>query len=157
MYTMHRHSCPSKTARPGEPAVPFVTCPIHAAVSVLGKKWTLLILRDIALRNVTRFNRIRRALPGLTPRVLTLRLQELEESGFIRARVIKESPRVVEWELTEKGNDTIPILMEFLAFGAKWHAQEVFADHRPRTVDDLYPTAAQAGRSRAGGESAAEG
>lgn len=156
MYTMRRHSRPSKTSRPGEPAVPFVTCPIHAAVGVLGKKWTLLILRDIALRNVTRFNRIRRSLPGLTPRVLTLRLQELEESGFIRARVIKESPRVVEWELTEKGNDTIPILMEFLAFGTKWHAQEVFADHCPRTMDELYPAASRAGRSRAG-ESAAEG
>jgi len=142
MYTMHRNSCPSTPIPPGEPAVPFVTCPIHAAVSVLGKKWTLLILRDISLRHITRFNQIRRSLPGLTPRVLTLRLQELEESGFIRAQVIKESPRVVEWELTEKGKDTIPILMGFLAFGAKWSANEVFADHRPRTLDDLYPAAA---------------
>jgi DNA-binding HxlR family transcriptional regulator len=138
---MYRNPCPSTRARPGEPAVPFVTCPIHAAVNVLGKKWTLLILRDIALRNITRFNQIRRSLPGLTPRVLTLRLQELEEGGFIRARIIKESPRIVEWALTEKGNDTIPILMGFLAFGAKWNAKEVFADHRPRTIEELYPPA----------------
>lgn len=141
MYTMHRNFSPPSAVRPGEPAVPFVTCPIHAAVSVLGKKWTILILRDIALRKITRFNQIRRSLPGLTPRILTLRLQELEEGGFIQARVIKESPRVVEWELTGKGNDTIPILMEFLAFGAKWNADEVFSDHRPRTIKELYPQA----------------
>jgi len=156
MYTMHRNHCPPMVSRPGEPAVPFVTCPIHAAVGVLGKKWTLLILRDIALRKITRFNQIRRSLPGLTPRVLTLRLQELEEDGFIRARVIKESPRVVEWELTEKGNDTVPILMGFLAFGAKWNAGEVFADHRPRTLEELYPSTVPPGRPKAG-ESPAEG
>jgi DNA-binding HxlR family transcriptional regulator len=140
MYTMHRNHCPTPASQQREPTVPFVTCPIHAAVNVLGKKWTLLILRDIAMRNITRFNQIRRSLPGLTPRVLTLRLQELDEGGFIRARVIKESPRVVEWELTDKGNDTIPILMGFLAFGAKWNAGEVFADHRPRTIGELYPS-----------------
>jgi DNA-binding HxlR family transcriptional regulator len=141
MYTMHRNPCPSTPARSGEPAVPFVCCPIHAAIGVLGKKWTLLILRDIALKKITRFNQIRRSLPGLTPRVLTLRLEELEEDGFIRARVIKKSPRVVEWELTEKGNDTVPLLMGFLAFGAKWYAGQVFADHRPRTLEELYPSA----------------
>lgn len=67
MYTMHRNPCPSTPARSGEPAVPFVCCPIHAAIGVLGKKWTLLILRDIALKKITRFNQIRRSLPGLTP------------------------------------------------------------------------------------------
>jgi DNA-binding HxlR family transcriptional regulator len=153
---MHRNHCQLKISGPGEPTVPFVTCPIHAAVGVLGKKWTLLILRDIALKKINRFNQIRRSLPGLTPRVLTLRLQELEEDGFIQARVMKESPRVVEWELTEKGNDTIPILMGFLAFGAKWNAREVFADHRPRTLEELYPSTVIPDRSQAG-ESPAEG
>ncbi|HVP96263.1 helix-turn-helix domain-containing protein [Methanoregula sp.] len=153
---MHRNHLLPTVCRTGGPAVPFVTCPIHAAVGVLGKKWTLLILRDIALRKITRFNQIRRSLPGLTPRVLTLRLQELEEAGFLRARVIKESPRVVEWELTEKGNDTIPILTGFLAFGAKWCADQVFEDHRPRTMAELYPSSEPAGGQRAG-ESPAEG
>lgn len=121
------------------PSTKFRVCPIHITINILGKKWTLLILRDIAMRKINRFNQLRRSIPGLTPRVLTLRLQELEEGGFIRARVIKESPRVVEWELTEKGNDTIPILMEFIAFGVKWCADQVFEDHRPRTLEEIFP------------------
>jgi DNA-binding HxlR family transcriptional regulator len=124
------------------PTTKFRICPIHVTIEILGKKWTLLILRDIALLNINRFNQIRRSLPGLTPRVLTLRLQELEERGFIQAKVIKESPRIVEWMLTEKGNDTIPILMSILAYGSKWYADEVFKDHRPRTLEELFPQTA---------------
>jgi DNA-binding HxlR family transcriptional regulator len=67
-------------------------------------------------------------------------LRELEEGGFIRAGIVRECPRVVEWELTEKGNDTIPILMSFLAFDTKWYADEVFEDSRVRTLDEIYPS-----------------
>ena len=122
------------------PSIKFRICPIHITIDILGKKWTLLILRDIAILNNNRFNQIRRSLPGLTPRVLTLRLKELEEAGLIRAIVIRESPRVVEWTLTEKGKDIIPILMSILAFGAKWYADEIFEDHRPRTLEEIYPS-----------------
>jgi len=127
--------------RPTLPTTPFKVCPIHVAIRVLGKKWTLLILRNIALLNINRFNRIRRSLPGLTSRVLVMRLHELEETGFIRAVVVREHPRIVEWGLTEKGKDTIPILMSFIAFGAKWYADEVFEDSHPRTLDEIYPPA----------------
>ncbi|MFA7197791.1 MAG: helix-turn-helix domain-containing protein [Methanoculleus sp.] len=106
---------------------------------MLGKKWTLLILRNIALQNINRFNQIRRSLPGLTSRVLVMRLHELEEAGFIRAVNVRECPRIVEWELTEKGSDTIPILMSLLAFGAKWYADEVFEDCQARTLGEIYP------------------
>jgi len=127
------------------PAVRFRICPIHLTMDILGKKWTLLILRDIALLHNNRFNRIRRSLPGLTPRVLTLRLKELEKAGFIQAAVIREKPRVVEWMLTEKGAGTIPILMSILAFGTKWYADEVFEDHRSRTLEEIYPSLYEAG------------
>lgn len=120
------------------PAVKFKKCPIELTMSILGKKWALLILRDIALRKINRFNKIRRSLSGLTPRVLTLRLRELEENRLIQATVIKENPRVVEWELTEKGKDTVPILLDVMAFGAKWYPDEVFEDHRARTIGEIY-------------------
>ncbi len=107
-------------------------------MGVLGKKWTILILRDIALLKINRFNQIRRSLPGLTSRVLILRLHELEECGLIEAVVIKDKPRVVEWALTEKGKDTIPILTSIMSFGAKWYADEVFEDHKARTLDEIY-------------------
>lgn len=121
------------------PAVKFKNCPIKVTIGVLGKKWTILILRDIALLRINRFNQIRRSLPGLTSRVLILRLHELEECGLIEAVVIKDAPRVVEWALTEKGKDTVPILKSIMAFGAKWYADEVFEDGRARTMGEIYP------------------
>jgi len=120
-------------------AVTFKKCPIEVTMKVLGKKWTLLILRDMALLKINRFNKILRSIPGLTPRVLTLRLHELEKDHLIHARIIKKSPRIVEWELTEKGTDITPILLSVLSFGAKWYSNEVFEDHRPRTIDEIYP------------------
>jgi DNA-binding HxlR family transcriptional regulator len=120
------------------PAVKFKNCPIKVTIGVLGKKWTILILRDIALLNINRFNQIRRSLPGLTSRVLILRLHELEECGLIEAVVIKDKPKVVEWALTKKGKDTIPILNSIMAFGSKWYASEVFDDGIARTLEEIY-------------------
>ena len=125
--------------RPFVPAVKLLACPLLVTMGVLGKKWTLLILRDIALLKINRFNQIRRSIPGLTPRVLTLRLHELEAFGLIEAVVVKESPRVIGWVLTKKGKDTIPIMMSIMAFGIKWYADEIFEDHKPRTMNELYP------------------
>jgi DNA-binding HxlR family transcriptional regulator len=122
------------------PSVEFKTCPIRASLGVLGKKWTLLILRSIALAKIDRFNQIRRSVSGLTSRVLTMRLRELEESGLIKPIILQDKPKLVRWVLTEKGEDTIPILMSFMAFGAKWYSAVVFEDKRPRTLWQLFPT-----------------
>jgi len=121
------------------PTVEFKNCPIKVSLGVLGKKWTLLILRDIGFLKIDRFNQIRRTIPGLTSRVLIMRLHELEESGFIEPIVLRDKPKLVRWALTKKGNDTIPILMSFISFGAKWYSTEVFEDKRPRTLDELFP------------------
>jgi len=127
------------------PTFKFKNCPIKVTIAVLGKKWTLLILRDIALLKINRFNQIRRSLPGLTSRVLIMRLHELEKYGLVKAVVIKEKPRVVEWALTEKGEDTVPILISIMSFGAKWYPDEVFEDHRARTLEEIYPEYCKAG------------
>jgi DNA-binding HxlR family transcriptional regulator len=128
------------------PAVKFKNCPIKVTIGVLGKKWTLLILRDIALFKIRRFNEIRRSLPGLTSRVLILRLHEMEACGLIEAVVLKDKPRVVEWVLTEKGEDTVPILMSIISFGTKWYADEVFEDSRARTLKEVYPGYGKGGK-----------
>ena len=121
------------------PAVEFKTCPIRVSLGVLGKKWTLLILRNIAFLKIDRFNQIRRSIPGLTSRVLIMRLRELEETGLIEPNVIQHKPKLVRWALTEKGEDTIPILMSLISFGAKWYANVVFEDKQARTVHELFP------------------
>ena len=121
------------------PTVAFMNCPIRTSLGVLGKKWTLLILRDIAFLKVDRFNRILRSIPGLTPRVLTLRLKELRDYGIIAPIVVQHRPRLVRWKLTKMGQDTVPILMSFISFGATWYPQSVFEDGRPRTAEELFP------------------
>ena len=59
-------------------------CPVKASLDVLGRKWALLVLRNIGLYRTQRFNEMLRITPGLTKRVLAMRLKELEEGGFIR-------------------------------------------------------------------------
>jgi DNA-binding HxlR family transcriptional regulator len=121
------------------PSVSFVKCPIYLAAGILGKKWTMLILRDIGMRKIQRFNRLLEHIPGITPRVLSQRLKELEEEGFIEC-VERRGPKLVRWDLTEKGVDTLPILMSFIAFGSKWYADSAFQDKKPRTLRQIYKT-----------------
>jgi len=120
------------------PKVEFVECPIKTSLGVLGKKWTMLILRDIGFRRIDRFNRLLESVPGLTPRVLSMRLKELEEDGYIECIENQKSPMIVRWSLTQKGNETLPILMRFIGFGSRWYAHEVFEDKIPRTLTELF-------------------
>jgi DNA-binding HxlR family transcriptional regulator len=121
------------------PAVPIKNCPIATSLGVLGRKWTILILRDISMMKMERFNQLLKATPGLTPRILSHRLSELEKEGMIERVEKRKGPNFVRWRLTEKGNDTIPILMRFSAFGSKWYADEVFEDKTPKRLREIYP------------------
>jgi DNA-binding HxlR family transcriptional regulator len=118
--------------------VKFAQCPIRTSLGVLGKKWSMLILRDIGILGVDRFNRLLDSISGLTPRVLSMRLKELEKEGFIRCVEKGKSPMIVRWTITEKGRDVIPILLQFTAFGSKWYADIVFEDKNPRKPYELF-------------------
>ena len=121
------------------PAVSIANCPIATSLGVLGRKWTILILRDMTMMKKERFSEILKATPGLTPRVLSNRLRELEREGMIERVEKKKGPNLVRWMVTEKGNDTIPILMRFAAFGSKWYAEQVFEDKTPKRLREIYP------------------
>jgi DNA-binding HxlR family transcriptional regulator len=121
------------------PQVKFIKCPIRTSLGVLGKKWTLLIIRDIGFLKINRFNRLLESIQGLTPRVLSIRLKELEKEGFIECSEEKKLPMVVQWKLTEKGKDTMPILMQLTAFGSKWYSDVIFEDKRPRKLKEIFP------------------
>ncbi len=97
----------------------------------------MLLLRDIGFRGIDRFNRLLESIPGLTPRVLSMRLKELEKTNFIKCVKGAESPMIVRWTLTEKGIDTLPILLRLIAFGSKWYPGEAFEDKKPRTMDEI--------------------
>ena len=120
------------------PGVKFAQCPIRTSLGILGKKWSMLVLRDIGILGVDRFSRLLDSIPGLTPRVLSMRLKELENEGLIECVEDGKSPMIVRWTITEKGRDVIPILLMFTAFGSKWHADMVFEDKTPRTLNELF-------------------
>jgi DNA-binding HxlR family transcriptional regulator len=111
-------------------------CPVKASLDVLGRKWALLVLRNIGLYRTQRFNEMLRITPGLTKRVLAMRLKELERGGFIRP--VERGRNFTRWGLTEKGQDALPILMTLVHFGSKWYADEVFADRRPRSLSEVF-------------------
>ena len=120
------------------PQVKIVNCPIKTSLGVLGKKWTMLIIRDIGFLKIKRFNRILESIPGLTPRVLSMRLKELEREGIIKCKEDRNDQVIVLWNLTEKGEDILPILLLLTAFGSKWYSEFVFEDKKPRRLDEVF-------------------
>jgi len=96
-------------------------CPMERDdVGILRKKWTYHILQGIAESRANRFNQILRTYPGLSPRLLTIRLRELERCQFIRSSVIGRGPRRVRWDITEKGTDALPVIEGYSNFASKW-------------------------------------
>jgi DNA-binding HxlR family transcriptional regulator len=65
-----------------------------------------------------------------------MRLKELESDEIIQKTEDKDL--VARWTLTEKGEDTLPILMRLIAFGSKWYAKEVFDDKVPRSLNEVF-------------------
>lgn len=116
--------------------VDFEKCPVQASLGVLGRKWSLLILRNIELYGKHRFNEMLRATQGLSRRVLSMRLKELESEGFIE--IVERERNYSKWNLTMKGRDVLPILLALVQFGSKWYADEVFADKVPRTLAEIF-------------------
>lgn len=116
--------------------VEFESCPVQASLGILGHKWAFLVLRDIELYGKRRFNEILRATPGMSRRVLSMRLKELERGGYIR--VVQKGSNYSEWNLTEKGRDVLPILIMLVQFGSKWYSDEVFKDKKARTLREVF-------------------
>lgn len=89
-------------------------CSVEEAMTVLGGRWRMLIISFLIERPM-RFNELRRAIPNISQRMLTLELRFLEEEGFINREVFAEVPVKVEYSLTEDGkklNNLVDVLKE---------------------------------------------
>lgn len=120
----------------GEMKIEFLSCPVQASLRVLGREWAFLVLTSIALFRANRYNDMVRAMPGLSKRLLSMRLTELERAGFIVRAQRRRG--FVRWELTAKGADVVPILVTMVQFGAKWYADELFDDHTPHALGEIF-------------------
>ena len=96
-------------------------------------------LQDIGFLRIDRFNRLLESIQGLTPRILSIRLKQLEKEGFIERIEEKRSSMTVRWRLTDKGKDTLPILMQLVAFGSKWYSDVTFEDKVSRMLTEIFP------------------
>jgi DNA-binding HxlR family transcriptional regulator len=112
------------------------SCPIDATFKIIGKKWTVLVIREL-LRGTSQFNRFIENIEGITPKVLTERLRELENLGIIKRRILSEYPVRVEYELTDLGREFEPVLLAAAAFSMKNMPKIVFRDGKPRTAKVL--------------------
>src|SRR5262245_50259562 len=94
-------------------------CLIAQALSVLGDRWTLLILRDL-MSGLTRYNDILQNCAGMSPNVLADRLKRLEAEELVERRYFKELPPRVEYTLTEKGWAVRPVLLSLMDWAREY-------------------------------------
>lgn len=91
-------------------------CPVRASLTLLSGKWTLLILFQIN-ENVMRYGELKRAIPGISEKMLIQELNMLVESKLVSKKAYHEIPPKVEYTLTELGLKTLPIVDKLATFG----------------------------------------
>lgn len=99
----------------------FLTnCPVGGAIEILGDKWSLLILRDIALKGKRTHGELLRSKEKIATNILADRLERLEASGVIVREPHPTDGRVQLFHLTEKGLGIVPILLDIIEWSAQY-------------------------------------
>ncbi len=104
-------------------------CPVRNIISRFSGKWPLLILCVLSENDSTRFNAIGKAIPDISPKVLTETLKNLEADGFINRRLYAEVPPKVEYSLTPLGQSLLPIIDSMIEWAVA-HFSDVGARKR---------------------------
>lgn len=91
-------------------------CPVTATVSVIGGKWKPIILWNL-FQEKRRFSQLKKFIPGITQKMLTQQLRELESDGIVHREVFPVVPPQVEYSLTTKGFSLAPILQAMEKWG----------------------------------------
>lgn len=91
-------------------------CPIETTLKMLGCKWKVLIIREL-LTGTKRFGELKRSVTGITQKVLTSKLREMEELGLLEREVYPQIPPKVEYTLTDIGYSLRPVLESLKCWG----------------------------------------
>ena len=113
-------------------------CPVDNTFKIIGKKFTFHIVRNMAMRNQTRFNEFLGTIENINPKTLALRLKELEETGIIQRTVYDEVPILIEYTLTKKGEDLQGIIDQMATFSMKHYPKTVFKDGKKRNYRQVF-------------------
>ncbi|MEM6766840.1 MAG: helix-turn-helix domain-containing protein [Bacteroidota bacterium] len=95
-------------------------CPVSFSLDILGDKWTMLILRDLALNSKHFYKDFLEAGEGMATNVLSDRLKMLESYEIIKSKPYEKRKTMKYYSLTEKGIELIPVLIELWVWGAKF-------------------------------------
>lgn len=92
---------------------------------VLGRRWALLILRNLHTKEAIRFNELKRILPGISSTVLASRLLEMEREGLISKKIYPEIPPRVEYRLTSRARELGVILKDLGEWAQRWKSPRI--------------------------------
>lgn len=114
---MKNFTQPTPTIAPLEPKVGCIA----SAMEIIGNKWTALILRDLAA-GPKRFGELEKSVGSINPRTLSQRLDDLERCAIVTRKSYAEVPPRIEYTLTKKGEDLIPVLKRMAEWGTKYYS-----------------------------------
>ena len=113
-------------------------CPIDNTFKMIGKKFTIHILRNMTKLGQSRFNQFLDSIEGMNPKTLSARLREMEKNGIIEKQVYAGTPVKIEYVITKKGLALNPILDAMSSFSMQYCAKDVFKDGKPRILKQVY-------------------
>lgn len=109
-------------------------CPIEETVNLIGHKWKVLILRNLLNKNPQRFSDLLRGINGISQKMLTQQLRQMEQDGLIFRKVYPEVPPKVEYSLSELGWSLQPILESISTWGKSYLTTKGM--HQENFIDD---------------------
>jgi DNA-binding HxlR family transcriptional regulator len=95
------------------------SCPVARTLNVVGDRWTILVLRDLA-RGRRRYSQLLQSLAGISTNLLAERLKRLEQSGMVEQFLYSDHPPRAEYRLTAKGRAFVPVLVALKTYGEQW-------------------------------------
>lgn len=101
----------------------YTNCPVEYTASLIGNNWKIIILRDL-LMGTKRYNELTRSVVGISAKVLTENLRDLERDGIVKRKVYPVVPPKVEYSLTSKGLELKDVLDAMKAFGMKYKGEK---------------------------------
>ena len=113
-------------------------CPIDNTFKIIGKKFTVHIIRNMAMMGQTRFNQMIDSIENVNPKTLSARLKEMEKANLISRDVYNEVPVRIEYKLTKKGKDLQGLLDQMAAFSMKHYPKKIFKDGKQRSYKQVF-------------------
>lgn len=114
------------------------TCPIDNTFKIIGKKFTVHIIRNMSQLGQTRFNEFLDSIEGINPKTLSARLREMERNGIIERKIYPGTPVKIEYAMTKKGLALKPVLEAMAAYSMQYCAKDIFKDGKPKILKEIY-------------------